>query len=512
MRYEIGRNVILTISLIATIAALAFLKYDFPHGAAQFTVWADFIAHKGAMAGQISERDIGYPLLLVLTGYPWTHSFIGITLLNAAFSIAIPVLAYAIVGSELPAIAFGVAIATILSAAPFIFLKMIHHDQAYLFFTVLALYFGVTFLRQGALCWIYFMTLAALAATLTRPTGNLFIILALGFVFMVDRKRWPHYVVCALLSIGVIGGYSVYRHSIGLDKPEDIYTGRQIFFNPYANARDFGVHIGPETGPATAQLISALKEGIEKNPINSPFYLNWARVHEISPELSQKYFGDSSVDDLLVRVFSHPHYDAFELMCLYIPDDRMFRQAAIEIMMRHPLYIMQYTIRNLLVFFGTEGYMHPRYSGEDAGLVQTLTYSDTVWGQLADVAPGVDELKQDPFSLSLVSDKLNLRARLFFLWRKIALLLFELSLPLAFFGILGAPFTSRGIWIACWFSALIALYNAAIACAFADPSSRYHYSILVEQFICAGIGIHVLLQSATHAARRFLAGYLAAAR
>jgi hypothetical protein len=443
-------------------------------------------------------------LLLVLTGYPWTRSFIGITLLNAAFSIAIPVLTYAIVGSELPVIAFGVAIATIFSAVPFIFLKMIHHDQAYLFFTILALYFGVTFLRQGAVRWIYFMTLAALAATLTRPTGNLFIILALGFVFAVDRKRWAHYVVCAALSISVIAGYSAYRHSIGLDKPEDIYTGRQIFFNPYANTRDFGIRIGPETGPATAALIAALKEGIENNPIGSPFYLNWAKVQGVTPELTEKYYGDSSVDDLVDRMFSHPHYDTFELMCLYVPDDRLFRNAAIEIMTRHPLYVTGYTVRNMLLFFGTEGYVHPRYAGEDLGLVQAAPYSDTVRGQIADAAPGMEELKRDPFGLPWVKDKDPTKTQTFSHWREYTLLLFQLSLPLAFLGIMGAPFGSRGIWITCWFSALIALYNGAIACAFADPSSRYHYSVLIEQFICAGTGAHVALRMAQAALQRGL--------
>jgi hypothetical protein len=166
MRYSTARRIILVSSIFVTTCFLLAGKYELPGGASHFTAWANLIAFGGSTTSDMAQRDVGYPLLLVIGGYPFTQSFVGITLINTAFSVALPLLAYGIVGRGLPAVAFGVAVAVIFSATPYVFLKMIHHDQAYLFFTTLTLYCGVTFLRRKSFIWIYSMTGAALAASL----------------------------------------------------------------------------------------------------------------------------------------------------------------------------------------------------------------------------------------------------------------------------------------------------------------------------------------------------------
>jgi hypothetical protein len=450
LSYEAGQLAILFFGLAAIVFFLISLPYTVPGGAQHFIDWANILVTGGRGSPDMAQHDIGYPLLLVLGGYPFTHSFAGITLINAVFAVLMPLLVYGIIGRERPTLALLGAFATILSTAPYVFMKMIHHDHAYMFFTLLTLYLGVNFLRRQAYPCLYLMTLAAIAASLTRPAGNLFFFVAIGFAAAAGPRRWHHYSLCFLLFVAVAGSYALHRHQVRLDDPKDSYTGRQIFYNPYVNSREFGVPISPELGPAMAQLVTSLRSGLAAHPIDSLFFQDWLAGQQIPEDAANRYFRGRTVDELVERVLTHPHYDFFELLCLFEPDDRVFRDAAIEMMTRYPLYPVTYTARNLFLFFGIPGYAHPRYGLEDAGLVR-----------LAGA---------------------RLVTRLFFAFATFVLI------STSVLAVAGAMFSSRDTRISCWFSAVVALYNGLIVAAFVDPAWRYHFSVLPEEIICAIFG------------------------
>src|SRR5204863_108248 len=98
------------------------------------------------------------------------------------------------------------------------------------------------------------------------------------------------------------------------------------------------------------------------------------------------------------RVLTHPHYDFFELLCLFEPDDRVFRDATLEIVAHYPFYPLAYTARNLVLFFGTTGFGHSRYGLEDQGLVRTGIYFAPFFGTAVDAdrlpVPGSNELRR----------------------------------------------------------------------------------------------------------------------
>jgi hypothetical protein len=109
LTYEAGRLAILFLSLAATVFFLISLHYYFPGGAQHFIDWANILVTGGRANPDMAQRDIGYPLLLVLGGYPCTHSFVGITFINAAFAALMPLFVYGIIGRERPNLAlFGV--------------------------------------------------------------------------------------------------------------------------------------------------------------------------------------------------------------------------------------------------------------------------------------------------------------------------------------------------------------------------------------------------------------------
>jgi hypothetical protein len=418
---------------------------------------------------------------------------IGITLINAAFALLIPLLVHGIIGPKWPALAFVAALGTILSAAPYVLMKFIHHDHAYLFFTLLTLYLGVRFLRREQYRYLYFMTLAAIAASLTRPAGNLFFLVAIGFVAAALPRRWPHYAACIVLFAAVIGGYALHRHKVGLDDPKDSYTGRQIFYNPYVNSREFGIRIGSELGPATARLIASLRAGLTAHPVDSQFFQDWLTGQHFPKEAADRYFRGRTVDELVDRVLTHPHYDFFELLCLFEPDDRVFRDAAIEIVVHHPFYAVAYTARNLVLFFGTDGFGHSRYGMEDQGLVRTGTYFPLLswFGTVVDAG-----------HLPAPSAGAKWLILLYRIWHAGFLLLIGATFILAIAGVAGTWFAERDARLTSWFSGLVALYNGVVVCAIVEPVSRYHFPVMPEQIICAAFGALVLGQFASSWRRR----------
>jgi hypothetical protein len=66
MRYSTGRRIILVSSIFVTTCFLLAGKYDLPGGASHFTAWANLIAFGGSTTSDIAQRDVGYPLLLVM--------------------------------------------------------------------------------------------------------------------------------------------------------------------------------------------------------------------------------------------------------------------------------------------------------------------------------------------------------------------------------------------------------------------------------------------------------------
>ena len=146
--------------------------YYFPGGADQFTDWANALAHGTKLPPQIAQRDIGFPLLILLSGYTVNGSFIGITLIHALFAILMPLLLYLAVYRLSQPVAFLTAACAIISLAPIYFMKWIHHDQSYIFFTILSVALLARYVQGRNYFYLYSFTLAVIAASVSRPAGN----------------------------------------------------------------------------------------------------------------------------------------------------------------------------------------------------------------------------------------------------------------------------------------------------------------------------------------------------
>src|SRR5215472_17238497 len=82
------------LALLSAAVVIFFLfttRIWFVGGAGQFLDYADAIVHGTILRPRVASRDAGYPLLLIIGGYPWLHSFIPVLLIQALFAILLPI-------------------------------------------------------------------------------------------------------------------------------------------------------------------------------------------------------------------------------------------------------------------------------------------------------------------------------------------------------------------------------------------------------------------------------------
>lgn len=498
-----GLSRLISIGAALTCLFLYAGTYTFPGGASQFTQYADALAHGGHLHPRLAQRDVGFPLLLWLSGYPYTGSFIGITLLQAVFSLLMPVMIYLIFGDRYPRAAFYTALLSIVSLAPYQFVKWIHHDHAYLFFIVVTMYFGARFARTSRPLFIYLMTFAVIAAGLTRPAGNWMLPLLLVGVLVLNVRQWKHYIACAVIFICVCFGYQAHRTKIFDVKPGESmpsYTGQQILYNLYINSRELGVTLSPDTSPGLHALTEKLRAAISPHPMESVHVKNLISSRPYTPEFTKAAFEHPDADSFIKSFFEHPSYEYYELLSTIAQnDDRTFLKASWEVACAYPFYTAHYVLRNLYYTFAAPGYSHSRDSMRpmERGKPQLLPGDGGVWSPQGVPERGVRELSHAPLKAELSWFKYPFKWLQNF-WRPIYIVITLATLAATLAGLLAVgkhvvtPYIERREWetVAAPFLLIfiILFYNAAVTAAFVDPVYRYHYFIILPQIVCGGFG------------------------
>jgi hypothetical protein len=509
--YQVGALKLAALSLVSTVFFLFVGELTFPGGAFQFTDYAKALI-EGTAGPHLSARDIGYPLLLLATGYQFHHSFIGVILVQAAMAWAMPLLVYGAVGPFFRAAAYLAGLATIVSMSPYLFMKMIHHDQLYIFLSLLTIYLAIAYLRNSKIPYLYFAISALIAASLTRPAGNLLALPLLLLLWFFRPVAWKHYLACGLIVSLCMFTYAEHRTrllGVTMEGSVPSYKGRQIFYNLYVNSPDFGVKVDESLGPATARLYAKARNELKKGSLEGERMNIWYRAHNF-PDTA-KYFwftqfngkNEAFIDSLI----NHPSHDYFEFFCWVETTDQVFLHSAIEIVRKYPLYPIQIMLKNAALFFWTPGYAHGRFglsfdSFGREGLNFLPLNGDIATAQIEAYIP-------DPGKMELLSrDKaliLELRAKTEYLekiWKKNYEIFNQIAFILAVIALVGMIVSrnhSRPAIAVTW---LFLLYNVLVTSAFAEPNYRYHFFVIPMLLVLAGLGAGFVFTATTELHRR----------
>jgi hypothetical protein len=351
------------ISMIFTTFFLFTAGYHFPGGASHYPDWADAIVHGTILPPSIAQREIGFPLLYILGGFTIFHSFIGITLILAAFAVLIPVLVYWSLERASPTIAFYMGLACIISLSPFTYLKFFYPDQAYMFFNLLSVALLIAFLWSGRFQILYLFTVAALAASFTRTAGNLMFPVLLVIAYLTVCGRLRHYFACALIFALATAAYQWHRYEI-FDMRHQASTpsgkGMQIFYGAYLYLGDFGYRLSPDFGPNTKVMLEKLRQGLQPSVRESELVKRG--LPDDPPEFMEKYVYAYTPDQLFEKICTEPNEEYWAILLVIDTNDQFFLDVAKEIDESHPIYLVQYTLRNLWHSVFDPGYATTRYN------------------------------------------------------------------------------------------------------------------------------------------------------
>ncbi len=354
------------LALISTLFTMFFLftaGYHFSGGGSHYPDWAEAIVRGMTLSPTVAQREVGFPLLYILGGFPWMHSFIGITLIFAAFAVLIPALVYWSLVRSSPTVAFYVGLVCIISLSPYTYMKFFYPDQGYMFFNLLSVALLIEFLWTGRIRMLYFFTMAALAASFTRTAGNLMFPVLLTIAFIAVRGRIAHYLGCALIFALATGAYQWHRYEIfDMRHQASVPSGKgmQIFYSTYLYLGDFGYRLSPDIGPNTKILLEKLREGLKPGAPQS--VLVKRGLPDDPPEFMDKHVYAYTPDELYEIIRTRPNEEYWAILMAIDPNDQFYLDVAKEIARSHPWYIVEYSMRNLWHAVFDPGYATTRYN------------------------------------------------------------------------------------------------------------------------------------------------------
>lgn len=493
-----------------------------PGGGRNFTIYAEGILNSKTLLPGLAQCDVGYPILILLSGYPYFHSIIPIFLIQATFAIASPLLIYEALHRFSPTLAFYTALAAITSLSGIYFMKMLFHDQTFIFFSILMICLLMLFVQTKHLLFLYGFAFAAIAASLTRPAGNLLFPIFLFLAFTLARGNSRHYLICLAIFFGCLGldkwhRYVIFDMEHAAETPS--YTGKQIFYNPYINSYDYGIRLSPEyVGPNTVFLKKVLYEHLKPDVTA---YIQEHYVAKDAARASAQKFAEANMypftaDEFIARVFTIPNWEYYNLL-ISAADDQVALKAAFEIARAYPTLIIRYSARNFYHFIFDPGYAHTRYNLNGFGRVGLHFYPAD--GQIADgeserLPPRVvrearfDPLSKEPKVVRHLFDSIasvwTKTYRKFVFVSAILMVIAWLSVIVSITCIIVGYFRQqsqpelklqnmlvfKGEFIGCVLIASgILIYNTAVTAIFADPDFRYRHMVDLQVLLVAGLGL-----------------------
>jgi hypothetical protein len=503
------------IFLISSAIALFFLyagAYSIQPGAQDYTSWADALATGANVKGDtpLFERDIGMPLILLLAGYPWTHSLVGVTIMQVLMGIAIPILAYLSIRPWFPRTAYYVAIVSSLSIAPFILSKTIHHDQPYIFFMMLSVFLTNRYVATCRSGYLYGISLSVFALSLIRLLGKgaypflLLFCLTSGEV----RKNYRQFIASAVLYIACTTAYSHYRDVVLGDPPPII--GMQVFQNIYLNSANFGVRLQPSQGPYTKLLLDRAYAGLLPSPAKAPLLASWPGP----PAFATEHFYKFTPTQLMGQIVTVPNFEYFYYLTGIVRDDHVLLMASWETARAHPFYVLEYTLRNSWEFLYDPGYLHGRFTIVPqfrGGLLFPFGGNTNSGPNVGAVLPepALSEASFIPYTrLPQLLKKLYfiIEADWYQLYHPVTQILFVfmcvtwISTVVGVLGKVAAPFAalsrlllSDAVIPASLGVSIMLLVNIGLTAFLVDSYYRYDYSLIVLKTVLAGIGCTVVL-------------------
>lgn len=509
------------LSLVVTSFFMFLGSFAFPGGAHLFMKYAQYFIDGKTMIPEISQRDAGYPLLMLATGVQHFHTFMGLALVQTMFAFLMPLLIYRIVERFDCRAAYWAGILAIVSMGPYQFMRWIHHDQPYIFFGVLGCYIFSLFIYSGRKRDLVMLGVVFSLMSITRPAGNWIYVIMAALALFAHPRQWRFILLNLAAFLVMLSLYTMHREHAFKQHAEDVmpgYSGIQTLYNLIVKSDDFGVTITPETGPALHKLyemsVQSLQPSPEKSPSLQAFVGSMRQVY--TPEFYKKNFTGMSAETLARKLFTEPNYEYYIYLSRIggYENDKLFFDAAKEIARAHPLFVVEYIGRSLWHMLANPGFSDTR--GNNNNMSQEGIFLLPLNGQSVNAPVGIipphaeRELRYDPTQsvfLFTAPFQKYLSGMVGRLYRPFVKFTFPFTLVAMLSALyyllvvrvlrkhppklLARSLTEQSSLVVMGITGVY-LYNCLVTAIFVDPSMRYHYFVVLFHTTLTAIGGYVL--------------------
>jgi hypothetical protein len=489
-------------------------------GATEYIDLAQAMLSGGDLKGHILNgawgRDIGMSLIWIISGFPLTGSLSGVVIIQVMMGLAMPLLSYLALHPWFPRTAYYTALALTLSLAPILLSKFIHHDQPYIFFTVVSLYFCSRYMLTKSPSYLYALGASVFGLVLIRQAGTgLFWLLIPVCGLWGGVKSYKHIAAAALIFVGASMAYSKYRASM---QGETGGPGVQLFYNIYINSSEFGVRLSPFLGPNVKFIINRVHDCLLPSPATSPY----VRSLDGPPDFINHFY-KYTADELVEKISARSNTGYYNFIsgsgCLtesFSALDDILLGASWEIARAHPIYVVRLFLRNSFQLLYNPGWLHNDFDfstyGEIRGGLFFPLYN--IFGTTFDKMPEPALSEAGFIPLARQSELIkDVQFTIYWVWYRSYHPMTIILGCLAWFawistmiGLLQKAGAGARLarWSQFWLSdqvipasvgiSVLLLANVAITAISVDPRYRYDFSLLILKFMLAGVGGAVLIE------------------
>ncbi|MEW5944696.1 MAG: hypothetical protein AB1742_00720 [bacterium] len=351
------------LTVAAAVGTYVLLPIAVPYDGYQYIRYAFLFT--GQPDETVYWRTPGYPFVMLASGVTLFKSLIGLTVVQFVTSLFVPPMVYRITLAIDRRLAFNTALASVVSLVPFLYVKCVLTEHAYIFLLVLTIYLYAGYTAGGRTAQVYLLALALAYAALLRPSAILLSLAVLPLTVVFVPRRVLHSILAAVLIAGILCAWMLVRPSVtgvpGKFSPTGNLTGKALFANVYMFSKG---RLADMNGPAAGRLKTTLLEYLKTHPDEIRRYGEGFKIEEYRVE---HFFGrfEDDPEGLLRYAFKSPSFAYFPFMWAMMDRaagpaeaDRIILAACVEIIRERPGIGLDVLRKNFMYYFLTL----PRYA------------------------------------------------------------------------------------------------------------------------------------------------------
>lgn len=469
------RDKIVILSFLASAFSLLAFVVQAPGGSHHFVVYAQYLLN-GMTTTDMGQRELGFPLLILFSGYFLFGSILPLLVLNSLFAFLMPLMAYGVYSEENHWVGFYTAMAMVLSTIPYYYSKYLHHDHLYFFCFMATVYYVAIFVAKGEMKHYVFALIASLAALSARPLGFLLPFTVLSAALLMRERVAKVLVIFACIMACFTGAYLLHRHAL-IQKVGSFY-GAQMFFIPYMASNIYGIEIDRKS----VKAIDANWDKLRENAKSCLFQGEGGEVFKVDA------LSDAEIDATITRFLSVPTFDNFHNFYGLVQDDKLFGTIVAEVILSNPVRVLRAYLKVFLRFLFNPGVSYNPVMGaqgsEEFSFIPAGRTSWEPWG----IATGMSESAKLEFTTSGYPDSSVMSVlkkyckAIHDVYRSANLALLLLLAA----GIAASYFVHRRLFIFLVFLATTCLAHAIAVAMTVHPLLRYHVPVMMSLIVGGG--------------------------